>query len=342
MRRPSWFLCGAMLCGVAAAAHARVPAEQRARDVVCADQDGCLLSSEPLAVTKPYAQLDDLSKLRFPEAEYEEARNQRDFECLKITYRSGGLRIVGFIYKPKQTSGRKLPTIIFNRGGTADFGAVAPEELVTFYFWAKAGFVVLASNYRGGGGSEGVDEWGGRDVDDVLNLIPLARDLGYVDMANLFMIGLSRGGPMTYMAIRRKFPVNAAAVIAGPTDLRIEAKTRRAEFVEADDPALRRMGWPGWRRVWPDFERREAEHLSNRSVVDWVGEIDVPLLLLHSRTDSRVPVEHTLKLAALLQQQKKEYEVVLYANDGHSLPRHRQDRDAHIINWFKTHMRTAP
>jgi dipeptidyl aminopeptidase/acylaminoacyl peptidase len=173
VRRGSWFVCGATLCLAAAGAHAQAPAEQTARaGRSCADQDGCLLSSEPLALTKPYAQLDDLSKFRFPQAEYDEARNQRDFEGLRIAYRSGGLRIVGFIYKPKHTTGRKLPAIIFNRGGTADFGAIEPEELVTFYFWAKEGFVVLASNYRGGGGSEGVDEWGGRDVDDVMNLMP--------------------------------------------------------------------------------------------------------------------------------------------------------------------------
>jgi hypothetical protein len=40
---------------------------------------------------------------------------------------------------------------------------------------------------------------------------------------------------------------------------------RRAEFVEGDDPVFRRMGWPGWRRVWPDFEHREAEHLASLS-----------------------------------------------------------------------------
>jgi hypothetical protein len=44
-----------------------------------------------------------------------------------------------------------------------------------------------------------------------------------------------------------------------------------------------------------------AEHFASRSAVNWPGEIDVPVLLLHSRSDSRVPVEHTLKLAALLQ-----------------------------------------
>ena len=175
VRRALWFVCGATLCVAAAGAHAQAPAEQTARaERRCADEDGCLLSSELLTLTKPYAELDDLAKLRFPQVEYDEARNQRDFESLRITYRSGGLRIVGFIYKPKHTTGRKLPAIVFNRGGTADFGAIEPEELVTFYFWAKEGFVVLASNYRGGGGSEGVDEWGGRDVDDVMNLIPLA------------------------------------------------------------------------------------------------------------------------------------------------------------------------
>src|SRR5262249_41228275 len=52
------------------------------------------------------AQLDNLTKIRFTQAEYDEAKNQRDFECLKIAYSSGGLRITGFIYKPKHTSGQ--------------------------------------------------------------------------------------------------------------------------------------------------------------------------------------------------------------------------------------------
>lgn len=88
----------------------------------------------------------------------------------------------------------------------------------------------VAEGYQPANGEE--SPWGGRDVDDVMNLIPLARNLGYIDMTKLFMIGMSRGGPMTYIAIRRRIPVNAAAVIAGVTDLRME--TRRAEFVEGD------------------------------------------------------------------------------------------------------------
>jgi hypothetical protein len=69
-----WFVCGATLYVVAAGAHTQAPAEPTARAVSCAEEDGCLLSSEPLTLTKPYAQLDDLSKFRFPQAEYDEAK----------------------------------------------------------------------------------------------------------------------------------------------------------------------------------------------------------------------------------------------------------------------------
>lgn len=82
VRRALWFVCGVTLSVAAAGAHAKDPAGQTARlESSCADRDDCLLSSEPLMLPKPYAVLDDLAKLRFPQTEYDEARNQRDFEC---------------------------------------------------------------------------------------------------------------------------------------------------------------------------------------------------------------------------------------------------------------------
>jgi dipeptidyl aminopeptidase/acylaminoacyl peptidase len=317
-----------------------LPGGAAAQPAPCSAEDGCLLASEPIALTKSYDELEELAKFRFPRPDYEEAKNQREFEARRIVYRSGGLRVEGFLYKPRETAGKKLPLILYNRGGTADYGALAAEDLVTFYFWAREGFVVLASNYRGAGGGEGVDEWGGADVDDVLNLVPLVRGLDYVDPDNLFMIGLSRGGPMTFLAIKRKIPINAAAVLGGVTDLSVPDMQRPA-FIEGDTPELRSMGWPGWRKLWPDYEHRAAEHLAARSAVKWPEVLDVPLLLLHARDDKRVPVEHALRLAALLQQHGKEYELVVYGHDGHSLPLHRKDRDEHIFAWFRSHLKKA-
>ncbi len=299
--------------------------------------DGTLLSSEPLALERTYGELDELSRFRFPRGIYDEAREQTAYETLRITYASDGLRITGCVCRPRRRDGGDLPAILYCRGGTADFGALDPVELVTFLQWARAGFVVIATNYRGGGGSEGVDTWCGADVDDVLNLVPLARQLGGIDIDNLFVVGLSRGGPMVYRALKRGLPVRAAAVIAGVTDLRVP-DMQRAEFIEGDDPGFRAMGWPGWRSLWPDYDQRRDEHLRARSAVAWADSLVVPLLLLHARDDQRVPVAHVLSLADSLQAHGKEYELVVYGHDGHSLPLNRADRDAHIIGWFRAHL----
>ncbi len=46
---------------------------------------------------------------------------------------------------------------------------------------AKAGFVVIASDYRYQGATVKRDEWGGVEVDDVLNLVPALKSLDFVD-----------------------------------------------------------------------------------------------------------------------------------------------------------------
>ncbi len=73
-----------------------------------------------------------------------------------------------------------------------------------FYEFVSNGFVVVASQYRGADGGEGKEEYGGADIADVLNLIPLAKSLGYADMKNVFMFGNSRGGMMTYLALKNQ------------------------------------------------------------------------------------------------------------------------------------------
>jgi dipeptidyl aminopeptidase/acylaminoacyl peptidase len=76
----------------------------------------------------------------------------------------------------------------------------------------------VASQYRGNAGGEGKEEFGGRDVDDVLNLIKLLISLPQADAKRIGMYGWSRGGMMTYQALARSDQVAAAIVGAGVTD----------------------------------------------------------------------------------------------------------------------------
>lgn len=65
--------------------------------------------------------------------------------------------------------------MIFNRGGNRERSKLTPWMADGFYEFVSREFVVIASQYRGVDGGEGSDEYGGGDVHDVLNLVPLAR-----------------------------------------------------------------------------------------------------------------------------------------------------------------------
>ena len=74
--------------------------------------------------------------------------------CLQLVYASGGLRISGFIVHPPRINSPR-PTIIYARGGNRDFGAIGPLALLDFHALTGAGYIVIASQYRGGPDSRG-------------------------------------------------------------------------------------------------------------------------------------------------------------------------------------------
>lgn len=149
--------------------------------------------------------------------EYRKAVDDKRFRLEKVGYKSGDPRVFAYVYAPSKPGGR-LPAVIFNRGSFVwdDFGG---HLLPAFHRFGQAGFAVIAPMYRGSGGAEGTDEMGGADLDDLMETARLAKDLGFIDTGNLFMIGESRGGMMTFQAIRDEFPIRAAAVYGAFTDL---------------------------------------------------------------------------------------------------------------------------
>jgi dipeptidyl aminopeptidase/acylaminoacyl peptidase len=290
--------------------------------------DGTIVSLHPRPALPPFEALDEFGRNYFPRATYEEARAQTDFDVLDIRYRSGDADVPGVLVRPHARPDQKWPAIVYNRGGTGDYGRLDHTTIVDLYLLAKQGFVVVASDYRFHGATARVDQWGGLDLDDVLNVVKTVRSLDEVDSSRLFMLGLSRGGTMTYLALKRGVGVRAAAVIAGASDLEAVGKYR-PEFVDGDE------SYDGWAKVWPEFASRAAEHYRSRSAVHWADQIQVPVLILHSRRDRLLPVEQALRMADALQRAGRPYALHIYANDGHSLPLNRTDRNRQIVEWFR-------
>jgi dipeptidyl aminopeptidase/acylaminoacyl peptidase len=106
----------------------------------------------------------------------------------RFTYESDGLKVCGYMAAPRRSG--PLPCIIENRGGNRDFGAWTDTNALRLASLADASYFMIASNYRGSPGSEGRDEFGGADVNDVLNLLPLIDSLKEeIDSTRIGMLG---------------------------------------------------------------------------------------------------------------------------------------------------------
>ena len=134
-----------------------------------------------------------------------------------ISYISDGLKINGFLVKPKKKG--NYPCIIYNRGGNRDFGELkVAHGAITLGQIAKEGYVVVASQYRGNGGSDGQEEFGGKDVNDVTILTEVLKEIEGANTEKIGMYGWSRGGMMTYIALTKSKNIKAAVVGGAVSD----------------------------------------------------------------------------------------------------------------------------
>jgi dipeptidyl aminopeptidase/acylaminoacyl peptidase len=287
--------------------------------------EGAIIDQKP-CVFGPYEQQSRFTKRFYSKEDYDYAKSSPRTECSRIEYRSDGLRVVGYLVRPRDLASRRFPVIIFNRGGFLDRGKIESFNLVDFTRLSEEGFVVLASQYRGNDGGEGREELGGADVDDVSNLLETARSLPYADTSNIFMYGVSRGGMMTFLEMKRNFPIRAAAVVGGVYDL--AAFGARAPGVLAEAAKL-----------IPDYAQKGIAALQERSVMNWPDAVNAPLLILHGTNDEEVPATEALAFATKFSTLKKPYELVVYAGDVHEVAGNRLERDSRIAAWFKRYLR---
>jgi dipeptidyl aminopeptidase/acylaminoacyl peptidase len=266
------------------------------------------------------------TKRVYTEHEFEKAKTSVTIECSKVTYLSDGLRVVGFIVRPL-AGGNRYPVIVYNRGGLLHIGKIDTPHILDFYDLAAHGFVVVASQYRGNDGGEGREEFGGADVNDVINLRNLAASLPYADPRNIFFFGVSRGGMMTFLALRRGAVANAAVVLGAVLDVE-----DAAQFTKQRAPGIAKA----IEKLIPDYG---PAALRERSVTEWPGQVNVPILIIHGGADEEVPTLQALAFATKLDNLRKPYELVVYANDTHEVTNNRQDRNSRIIAWFKRHLR---
>ncbi|WLR47914.1 prolyl oligopeptidase family serine peptidase [Halobacillus litoralis] len=241
-----------------------------------------------------------------------------------ITYDSSGIEIPGLWVEPDDIDGT-LPLLIHNRGGVGESALTDAEELKNLSYWAKQGYVVLATHYRENA-EEKFEPTKRKDfVRDVLDLKKVGTELDHVDEERTVMLGYSRGGWMSFLAVQEDIEVNAVAVIGGITDLK-QLYVTQPEPVQKQIEHL--MGEPGGDQSW----YREL------APINWVEDIDVPTLMLHGERDQTVPVEQARMFANLMESNHDLHRYVEYENGDHGLRLHFKEYAPEVLDWFEKHL----
>jgi dipeptidyl aminopeptidase/acylaminoacyl peptidase len=243
----------------------------------------------------------------------------------KIIYLSDGLKVMGYISYPTDDS-KKYSCIIWNRGGIGNKGAIDSFTARGIYGQlASWGYVVLASQYRGNDGGEGIDEFGGDDVNDVLNLIPLADEIENADTTKWGIEGWSRGGMMTYLTLMKNPNFRCAVLVGGISDFKnyFEISENRIAF---------------YKNIFgeKDFE----QNLEKRTILNFIGNLPkIPYLIIHGKIDETVPVGQSTRMAEKLEERNFNYKLVLFEEGDHYIKKHRREVDELRRKWFEKYLK---
>ncbi len=191
--------------------------------------------------------------------------------------------------------------------------------------FARNGYIVFRSDYRGHGFSEGEagSSRGSPDYTiDVLNAVASMKRYAAADPARIGMWGHSMGGLITLRAMVITQDIKVGVIWAGVVASYPELYNRRNPQPAAQpvDPAManRRRWQEELVEKWGTPEEA-PEIWAAISPNAYVTEISGPLQLHHGTNDSDVPVEYSQTLNTQLQAVGGAVEYYEYAGDDHNL-----------------------
>ncbi len=314
-------------------AHGDVPAgqllERRALDSPFADREAFLAFME-----KGPGWRREVLERAFPAADVAACIDQEGMTVEHLRYQGHGGVVNAWAVLPEPR--RDAPLVLFNRGGAARWGRLLGLDRFTFCRLARAGYAVLASDFRGDPDREGEDrtDLGLGDAQDSIDLIAVARTLGGIDTERLALWGFSRGTMLNAIMLGRLNAVRAVIMVGAAVDS--VDNTRRAEFDEHVYPLL----VPNWATLGRDAQDAMLREISPRYLIESIRG-QPAFLFLHGGADQRTPPAAMLRHAAALIEAGHRTGVHVTEGATHALAEDYDTMIDRILDWLDRHLRDA-
>lgn len=266
------------------------------------------------------------------------------FKSYIISYQVDGLREYALMNIPNVNPPiNGFPVVII------DHGYIQPNLYSTENsykseadYFANNGFLVLKPDYRGNGNSDVIDTSVMRFAYpvDVLTLINSISNVKQADANNVFLWGHSMGGEVT---------LEVMEVISAKGDF--STKTKAAVlWAPVTDPvkwfSLAHLPLLPEAKLTPypysnTFQvlgtpEENPELWNSLSPLNYLNNINIPLLLQHGMSDTTVPYSWSQELSSDLKKINKNVTFISYQNDNHNLPLSWQDAITSDLNFYKS------
>ena len=249
-------------------------------------------------------------------AEYEALKPDDIAQVRPLRFKAAdGLELTGYLTLPNGRAPKGLPLIVFPHGGPAG------RDTPGFGWWAQAmasrGYAVLQVNYRGSDGfgwafqKAGFGEWGRKMQTDLSDGVRHLAAEGTIDPKRACIVGGSYGG---YAALAgatiEKGIYRCAVSFGGVSDLRGQFSYSRGR------------GGLSTLRYWTRY--MGAEDLGDPVLAKYspalhAADASAPVLLIHGKDDTVVPLDQSLEMADALKRAGKPVELVVQDNADHWL-----------------------
>jgi dipeptidyl aminopeptidase/acylaminoacyl peptidase len=258
-----------------------------------------------------------------------------DYTRLQVEYRSDDLTVSGVLLRPKGRG--PFPAVVLNHG------YIEPSIYVTGQGMAReqdalarAGYVVLHTDYRGHASGDPVDQ-DSRETRlgytrDAVNAVDALEKLPYVDAERLGMVGRSMGGGVTMNVLVTQPGLVDAAVIYASVSSRfldnLDHFTRESR-PDAVETLFARYGTP---RQNPRFYRE----LSPRTYFDRITE---PVLAHHGTVDGTCPPPWARTTQRLMRDAEVDSRLRWWPGEDHAFYARWQDSMDETLRFLRRELR---